>query len=321
MIARIATPFVLRKLQELNLPVVNVSGVQVEGCEYPRVMTSPQAEANLAYEAFRSRGIRQFAYVGNTDEVYVKSHCKTYRELLARHGHQLTVHKPTSIEALQSWLRDLHKPIGIFCWGTHWGNRVINACAHEGISVPHDVAVLGSNYDEVFSEASSPPQAGIMMNPKHIGEVAASVLNRLMNKQPIDRKEWLLEPVKVVERQSIDTLAVADSRICAVLKYLEKNATRPITVDDVVSAVPAPRRTLERRFREHIGCSIGEHIRRLRINRARELLANTNQTMVAISDACGFSSYNYFNRVFKQVVGVAPSRYRKEWQSLILKHR
>ncbi len=320
MIARVATPFVLQKLQDLNLPVVNVSAIQLEGCDYPRVITSPHAEAKLAYDAFRFRGFHQFAYIGDTNVTYIKRHCEAYESFLADQNRKLIVHCPESIDTLRSWLRTLPKPIGVYCWGSHWGNRIINACGLERISVPHDVAVLGSNYDDVLNEASFPPQAGILMNPRHIGELAASILNRLMNNQPIEKDEWLLEPIKVVERQSIDTLAVADDRVRDTIGFLNQNAMAPITVDDVVEAIPVPRRTLERRFRQCIGCSIGDHIRQLRVNRARELLADTNQTMVAISDACGFSSYNYFTRVFKQMVGIPPSRYRKEWKNLASRH-
>ena len=315
-IARVATPSILQTLRELGLPVVNVSSIQLEECDYPRVITSPMAQAKLAYDAFRFRGFQQFAYIGDAEVEYIKRHCEAYEGLLAEHGHELIVHCPESIDAIRSWLRKLPKPIGVYCWGSHWGNRIINACTIEQIRVPHDVAVLGSNYDDVLNEASFPSQAGILMNPRHIGELAASILDRLMDGQSIEKSQWLLEPIKVVERQSIDTLAVADDRVRDVIHYLNQNATKPIAVDDAVAAVPVPRRTLERRFRKYIGCSIGDYIRQLRVNHARELLAGTNLTMAAISDACGFSSYNYFTRVFRQVVGIPPSQYRKEWKTL-----
>ena len=75
-IARVAVPSVLQKLRELRLPVVNVSSIRLKGCDYPRVMTSPRSEAKLAYDAFRSRGFHQFAYIGTTKYAYVKQHCE-----------------------------------------------------------------------------------------------------------------------------------------------------------------------------------------------------------------------------------------------------
>ncbi|MEM9418143.1 MAG: helix-turn-helix domain-containing protein [Planctomycetota bacterium] len=313
-IARVSAPYVLRQLRSLGLPVVNVSGNQVEGCDYPRVMTSVKSQAELAYDAFRSRGFEQFAYVGPVEHAHVLQHCDAYRQCLERYGYQLRIHQPQSFEALKHWLRSVPKPIAVFCWGSHWGGRIINACSTDKISVPHDIAVLGSNYDEIYNEASFPAQAGIEMNPRHIGELASSVLDRLMKGQTLEQNEWLLEPIKVVEKPSIDTFAVADERVRQAIDFLNRNALNAISVDDVVKVVPIPRRTLERRFRKCTGHSIRDYTRQLRVNHARELLANTDQTMVAISDECGFSSYNYFNRVFKQLVGVSPSRYRREWK-------
>ncbi|MEM8943319.1 MAG: substrate-binding domain-containing protein, partial [Pseudomonadota bacterium] len=289
LIARVSAPSVYEKLFALGLPVVNVSGNHVEGCNYPRVMTSPDSQARLAYDAFRSRGFSQYAYVGSVVLSHVKQHCEAYRVCLAEQGHDLAVHQPESFDLLRGWLRALPKPVAVFCWGSHWGNRIINVCLDEKISVPHDVAVLGSSYDEIYNEASFPAQAGIQMNPRHIGELAASVLHGMMNGQDPEKSEWLLEPIKVVEKPSIDTFAVSDKRVREAIDFLKRHALKAISVDDVVDAVPIPRRTLERRFRKATGHSIRDYTRQLRVNHARELLADTDHTVVAISDECGFS--------------------------------
>ena len=100
--------------------------------------------------------------------------------------------------------------------------------------------------------------------------------------------------------------------MAAVMRYLHEHALEPITVEDVLKTNPMARRSLERKFRQLFGCSVVEQIRQLRINHARLLLADTDEAVTLIAEECGFSSYNYLNRIFKQSTGLSPSQYRAQ---------
>ena len=124
----------------------------------------------------------------------------------------------------------------------------------------------------------------------------------------------LLPPVGVEERMSTDTVAVADPQLAEVVNYLQEHAFEPITVDDILKKIPMARRNLERRFRHYFGRTILEEIRRLRIDKARKLLAETDMQMQEIAEACGYATYNYLTHTFKRVTGTSPSEYRKQWR-------
>jgi AraC family transcriptional regulator len=68
---------------------------------------------------------------------------------------------------------------------------------------------------------------------------------------------------------------------------------------------------LARVFRRHFGCTIGEYIRMLRIERARVVLVNGDQGLSSIAFATGFADQAHFTRTFKEQVGVPPGEYRK----------
>ncbi|NQY32805.1 MAG: helix-turn-helix transcriptional regulator, partial [Coraliomargarita sp.] len=51
------------------------------------------------------------------------------------------------------------------------------------------------------------------------------------------------------------------------------------------------------------------------IQRARQLLAETNLSMQEIAEACGYTSYTYLGNVFKKETGISPGRYRKQAQA------
>lgn len=313
-IARVSTKKMAKQLDVMKMPVVNISVVPVKGITYPKVITNPQSEARLAYDTFRTRGFNHLAYIGDLRQEYVAEHFRIYKCELENAGYTPLTFNPEVDGLLEEWLKQIPKPIGIYCWGPSLGHRVIDACQLEGINVPHDVAVLGSNYDELLSESSYPPQAGIRMNSKQIGKTAASILDDMMHGKKPKQTEWLLEPKGVVEKLSIDIMAVEDQRMASVMRYLNAHALEPITIDDILKKNPMARRSLERKFRQLFGCSIVEQIRQLRINHARLLLADTDDPVTLISENCGFSSYNYLNRIFKQSTGISPSQYRAQCQ-------
>jgi len=60
------------------------------------------------------------------------------------------------------------------------------------------------------------------------------------------------------------------------------------------------------------GRSINEHIRYLRVERAKKMLAETDMSVTDVSSAVGFSDYNYFCRVFKKDAGISARKYRLE---------
>ena len=64
-------------------------------------------------------------------------------------------------------------------------------------------------------------------------------------------------------------------------------------------------------FRRYMGCTIGEYVRSLRVDRARSQLVETDRTLSAIAIGTGFSDQAHFTRRFKEAVGMPPGAYRK----------
>lgn len=64
------------------------------------------------------------------------------------------------------------------------------------------------------------------------------------------------------------------------------------------------------RFRKHYGSTIGDYVRKLRIDFACSQLVETDQPLIEIALAAGFCDQSHFSRTFKQITGVSPSEYR-----------
>ena len=67
---------------------------------------------------------------------------------------------------------------------------------------------------------------------------------------------------------------------------------------------------LAREFRRRFGCSIGDYVRRLRIEFACRELAISDVPLYEIAFAAGFSDHSHFARTFKRATGMTPGAYR-----------
>jgi LacI family transcriptional regulator len=95
------------------------------------------------------------------------------------------------------------------------------------------------------------------------------------------------------------------------VRYIRSHARQPIKVADILSQVAASRRSLEKRFRLHMGHSLHEEIVETRIEYAKTILSNSNLTVAHIAEESGFQTLQRFYAVFKDLVGTTPARYRK----------
>jgi LacI family transcriptional regulator len=312
-VARIGSQEAADWLKAAKKPVVNVSSIKLEGVNFPRVITNQAASAKVAAALFRGRGFTRFGYVGNSAADYVQVQFAHFEAVLAEEGQSCAFFAESDNEKkLAEWLRELPKPCGVFCWGPSMGRQVIDTCLESGIRVPEDVAVLGSDFDDLLSRASYPPQSGIRYACEQIGGIAASLLGRLMAGEKKVGRDVEVEPLGVVEALSTDTLAVSDRRMAEAMRFILKNFDQPIRMNELLKANPMSRRSMERRFRKVFGCSVAEQIRQQRINRARLMLTTTEHPITLIAEKCGFSSYNYMSRIFAEVVGRSPRDFRNQ---------
>ena len=95
--------------------------------------------------------------------------------------------------------------------------------------------------------------------------------------------------------------------------WLETHYDDPETSPQRMSqALHITPRTLQRKIKSLCAQTPAAYLRDYRLAKARKLLINTDQTITEISHACGFSSSQYFSRVFSKSTGVSPDQWRKK---------
>lgn len=102
------------------------------------------------------------------------------------------------------------------------------------------------------------------------------------------------------------------STLQAALRYMGRAFKQPITRTELARYVHCNENYLSGLFTSHLGMSFRAYLTRLRLDRAKTLLRNTSQTAGEIAFAVGFESQSYFNRCFREDVGMSPSKWREK---------
>ena len=95
--------------------------------------------------------------------------------------------------------------------------------------------------------------------------------------------------------------------------YLDENWSKKITLDGLADAFYINKFYLTRLFKNRYGTPILTYVLNTRITHAKQLLRFSDDTIENISKTCGFTDQNYFSRIFKKIVGITPSEYRRKW--------
>lgn len=321
-VARVGTMGMAAHLRSRRIPVVNVSGIQVKGASFPRVCTDLEASARLAASHFLDRGFRHFAYFSLVGLDYVAEHQKAFLSAIRGAGGdfaELAVKPQAGAEPdwrldlvkLGEWVRTLPKPVAILCWNVSGAREIVFACEEVGLQVPEEVAVLSQADDEVLCEASQIPISGVRVAAETTGFQAARLLDRLMEGAREPTRPLFIAPLSVVTRQSTDTLAVRDPVLVKALSFIRQQATLPVLVSDVARHAGVSRRALERRFVEVLQRTPAQELRRFQLDRARQLLAETNLPMPDVAEKSGFGSQAYLSAIVRRHFRQTPMQLRK----------
>ena len=104
-------------------------------------------------------------------------------------------------------------------------------------------------------------------------------------------------------------ISKSQTTVNEIIAYINEHIEGNISLSDIEAHFFLNRDYLSRLFLKHTHTSIGRYISIQRIAKAQEYL-NEGFTVAQVSDKLGFSSYAYFFKVFKKIVGISPSQYR-----------
>lgn len=291
----------------------------------PVVGIDSQAVVELAFRHLWDHGFRHFAFCGlpPRETLWSDIRRKRFEQLAAEAGCPCCVFaakrearrqtlSEMELTRIADWLASLKKPVGLMACNDDRGQQVLEACRLRGLHVPDEVAVIGVDNDEFLCNLSSPPLSSINVGAERIGYEAAAMLDRLMagERPPVD--SVLLPPLGVVVRRSTDVVASEDRELAKLVRFVRENACRGLRVAEALQRSSLSQSTMQRRFKDLLGRTPKQEILRIQLERAKQLLTETDLTVADIALKCGFSEMKRLSEVFRAEVGVPPLVYRRK---------
>ncbi len=308
--------------RRLQIPLVDLNDEPAQPDSH-KIRPDNVAIGHMGAEHFIERGYRHFGFCGYSNEQWSMERRRGFVEgvTLAGFSCSLLENKypgastpdwnQEQVLQIAAWLADLPKPLAIMgCHDMH-AAQVLEGCHLAQASVPEEVAVLGANDDATRCELSHPPLSSVATNSFLSGYSAAELLDQLMAGRKVRPAESLIEPIRVVVRNSTDTLAIDDRTVTEALGYIRDNACLGISVSNVVDQVAASRSQLEKKFRQYLGRSPQAEIRQVQLGKTKQLLHETDFPLKKIAELVGFEHPEYLSVVFKRVTKLSPGAYRR----------
>lgn len=103
----------------------------------------------------------------------------------------------------------------------------------------------------------------------------------------------------------------------SVMTYISENYNERITLESAANSCNISVFYLSRLFKKNTGMKFIDYINLYKIEKAKELLKNTDMPIINISISLGYDESGYFSKVFKKIVGVTPSTYRNGKENIL----
>lgn len=270
---------------------------------------------------FLKKGYKNYGFSGYPEYEWSNVRLEGYKKVLAESGFEVFDYQKhyggnignweSEKQFLLKWLQELPKPIAIFCVSDSHARVVVDALRILSIMIPQEVAILGVDNDEVLCDLTIPSISSIVQSCEVSGYEAISRLGLMIENDYKGSEPIIVEPAKIMERQSTDVYAVEDKLVQKALYFIRNTAaSKRISIADVTDYVRISRRSLEWKFRKQLNHSILDEIKMVKIEKIKQLLLETDYTVQQIAFEVGLSTDDNFSRYFRSVAGMSPERYR-----------
>lgn len=185
----------------------------------------------------------------------------------------------------------------------HWENQDSFAEEFEAVTLTKSVFVMdGNRYTTAGGTSSIDLMLKIIAND-YGEELAGTVADQLIYSS--------IRTDQDTQRLSIPTrIGVRHPKLSQVIQMMEHNLEEPISPAVLAEDVGMSTRQLERLFRRYLNRSPKRYYMELRLQKARNLLMQTDMSVINVALACGFASPSHFSKCYRAHYSTTPYRER-----------
>ncbi|MCX4029966.1 GlxA family transcriptional regulator [Endozoicomonas sp. SM1973] len=231
----------------------------------------------------------------------------------------------TGNESVIAWLRQQDKNQQIALGGIGTGSYLL-ACAGllEGYRATihwWDIASLREEFPQTIvsnhlfeidsnrftcSGGTAAMDMMLFLIGKHHGlELASAISEQFVCERIRPGEDPQRAPLKV-------RIGTSHSKLVEAVTLMEANIEEPLSTDDLAFHVGVSRRHLERLFKKHLQSVPSKYYLQLRLERARQLLQQTDKAIAQVGLSCGFATASHFSTTYRSHFGVTPRQERQQ---------
>ncbi len=290
----------------------------------PAVFPDHASAGRMAVEHLVARGLRRLAHIGYRADRASALNGKGVKEAAKAQGVSCTRHICSFkvqdglqkwqdfCRLIEDWEREWKPPFGL-CFSYDNLARLFTSIAKSfGWRIPGEFMLLGGQNEALICNSAVPTLSSIDLAYFQVGYEAAKLLDGLMHGAEPPEEPIYVPPSEVILRQSTDLIAVDDADLIRALCFMTENCAERISVVDIANSVGLGRRTLERRCKAHLGRSVVDELNRMRVERMKRLLVETDHTIKHLTGDVGFGCLEHMRAVFRKLEAMTPSQYRRQ---------
>ena len=187
----------------------------------------------------------------------------------------------------------------------HWENIAAMTDAFPGVRITRSIYTI--DRDRYTSSGGTAPIDMMLYFVRNQcgAEVCAGVADQFIYERVRNTNDLQRVPLRhFVGKQS--------SKLTIAVELMEANIREPISQVELATYVDLSRRQLQRLFQKYLFCTPSRYYLHLRLQRARDLLHQTEMNLVAVSAQTGFVSTSHFSKSYKEHYGYSPSAERRQ---------
>ena len=185
----------------------------------------------------------------------------------------------------------------------HWENQDSFAEEFEDVSLTKSIFVIDGNRMTTAGGTASIDLMLKIIADEHGEELAGTVADQLIYTS--------IRTDQDTQRLSVPTrIGVRHPKLSTVIQIMESNIEDPISPSILARDVGMSTRQLERLFRRYLNRSPKRYYMELRLQKARNLLMQTDMSVINVALACGFASPSHFSKCYRAQYNTTPYRER-----------
>lgn len=307
-----------REVVAAGIPAVLVEDVLVPR-RSPRarhvvtILCDHEAEGRAAADYFLAKHFRSFAWLGPETET---EWSRARRDGFVGHLRALgfcCVDVSVGVEdELPGRLASLPRPSALFASHDFRARQALEAALAAGISVPHDLAILGVDDDAAICTTVSPAISSLPTGDFRLGYAAGRVLNELIRKTAPGGRTIRFASHRVSTRLSTDADVLPDRFVAEALRYARDNLAGHLDAATLARRIGYSKHMLQIRAQRALGRTLGEEIRQMRLSAALDLVSESDLPVADIAESCGFTSVSHMALRFREAFGATPLSLRRK---------